>query len=275
MRRGSWPGSITRRVARRPRSTCWSALAMSTNSWRQLPIWLTWRSRSPLSVPLSPQVNHPEVPMRSIRNLILVVGAALAMACSDNPTDPSASPSFGLAGQDQTRHEQLKQLLQAEKERIKQERDNGKIVYAVARAEGKLDGDQLKRAKKLGSTATDLLRCEPRPLEGDAAIIGPDGGTLQIGEHQLVIPRGALTEEQVIVGKAPTSPLVDVQFEPEGLQFQQPAQLTLSYKGCDVPTGDLLVAYLGIGNRILELPVSHDYRSYSEVTGEIHHFSRY
>src|SRR3954469_5238237 len=159
MRRGSWPGSITRRVARRPRSTYWSALAMSTNSWRPLPIWLTWRSRSPLSVPLSPRVNHParEVPMRSIRNLILVFGAALAMAGSDNPMDPSASPSFGLAGQDQTRHEQLKQLLQAEKERIKQERDNGKIAYAVARAEWKLYGDQLKRAKKLGSTATDLL----------------------------------------------------------------------------------------------------------------------
>jgi hypothetical protein len=213
--------------------------------------------------------------MRSVRNLILVVGAALALACTDNPTDPSASPSFGVAGQDQTRHDQLKQLLQAEKDRIKQERENGKVAYEVARAEWKLYRDQLKRAKKLGSTVTDLLRCEPRPLEADAAIIGAEGGMLQIGEHQLVIPRGALTEEQVIVGKAPTSSLVDVEFEPEGLQFQRPAQLTLSYKGCAVPTGDLLVAYLGIGNRILELPVSHDYRSYSEVTGEIHHFSRY
>src|SRR4051812_4450629 len=45
MRRGSWPGSITRRVAGRPRWTCWSGLAMSTNSWRQLPIWRRWRSR--------------------------------------------------------------------------------------------------------------------------------------------------------------------------------------------------------------------------------------
>jgi hypothetical protein len=213
--------------------------------------------------------------MRSVRNLIVVVGAALAIACSDSPTDPSAPPSFGLAGQEQTRHEQLKQLLQAERERIKQERENGKLAYEVARAEWKLYRDQLKGAKKLGSIAIDLLRCEPRPLEGDAAIIGPDGGTLQIGEHQLVIPRGALTEEQVILGKAPTSSLVDVEFEPEGLQFQRPAELTLSYKGCAVPAGDLLVAYLGTGNRILELPVSYDYRSYSEVTGVIHHFSRY
>src|SRR3954468_19083413 len=212
--------------------------------------------------------------MRSVRSLILVVGAALALACTDGPTDPSISPSFGL-GQNQTRHDQLKQLLRAEKERIAQERENGKVAYEVARAEWKLYRDQLKRARKLGSTATDLLRCEPRPLEGDAAIIGPDGGTLQIGEHQLVIPPGALAEEQVIVGKAPTSSLVDVEFEPEGLLFQRPAQLTLSYKGCAVPAGDLLVAYLGSGNRILELPVSHDQRSYSEVTGEIHHFSRY
>src|SRR3954467_1887477 len=45
MRRESWHGSISRRVGGRPRSTYWSALAMSTNSWKQLPIWPRWRSR--------------------------------------------------------------------------------------------------------------------------------------------------------------------------------------------------------------------------------------
>ena len=38
---------------------------------------------------------------------------------------------------------------------------------------------------------------------------------------------------------------VDVQFEPHGLEFQQPVQLKLSYKGCIRPTiSDFLVAYL-------------------------------
>ena len=62
---------------------------------------------------------------------------------------------------------------------------------------------ELGRGRELAPV--DLLRCEPRPYDADATIIGPDGGTLHIGEHQLVIPRGALTREELIVAEAPTS----------------------------------------------------------------------
>lgn len=122
----------------------------------------------------------------------------------------------------------------------------------------------------------DLLRCEPRPYDGDAAIVGPDGGTLHVGEHQLVIPKGALTREELIIAEAPTSTLVDVDFSPEGLTFERPAELTLSYKGCDVPSDIALVlAYVGAGHRILELPRSQDRRDSSKVVGEVGHFSQY
>jgi hypothetical protein len=212
-----------------------------------------------------------------MRNLILAVVVGLAVGCSDStsPTTPSeVTPSFQVV--DKAQHEQLKQQLEAAKQRMKQERDEGKLALEVARAEWKAYRKQFKDAKKTGGMVIDLLRCEPRPLEGDAEIIGPQGGTLHIGEHELVIPRGALSEEKLIVAAARTSSLVDVQFEPEGLQFQVPATLTLSYKGCDVPAGiDLKVAYLSVGNQIAELPPSEDYRSYSEVIGEIRHFSRY
>jgi hypothetical protein len=218
--------------------------------------------------------------MRSLRNFALVVVTGLAVACTDGalPSDPSeGAPSFKVEGTTgQSRHQQLKALLEAEKERIKRERDQRKGEFERARAEWKLFRRDQKRNEKLNSRVADLLRCEPREYEGDAAIIGPAGGTLHIGDHELVIPRGALTEEQLITGEARTSSLVDVEFEPEGLQFQRPAQLTLSYKHCQVPAAlDLLVAYLGVGNKILEFPTSKDYRSYSEVTGEINHFSRY
>jgi hypothetical protein len=220
-----------------------------------------------------------EVHMHRSPKLVLGVIVGLALACADStaPSPSVGSPSFQSAvASDQDRHEQLKQLLEAEKARIKLERENGKLAYELARAEWKTYKTELKRARKLGAPATELLRCAPRPLEGDAEIIGPDGGTLHIGDHELVIPRGALAEEQLIVGRAPTSSLVAVEFEPEGLQFQQAASLSLSYKNCDVPPGlDLAVAYLGAGNRILELPLSQDHRAESEVTGEIHHFSRY
>jgi hypothetical protein len=217
--------------------------------------------------------------MRPALNVVLAGALSLLLACADGlaPEPPAGDrPSFQLGTSVQSRHEQLKALLALEKERIKQQRDAGKLGFEVARAEWKIYKRELKQAKKLGSKPVDLLRCEPKPFEGDAAIIGPEGGTLHIGPHTLVIPHGALSEEQLIVGEAPTSSLVDVDFEPEGLHFERPAQLTLSYKGCDVPAGlDLQLVYLGSGNRILELPPSEDHPEESEVSGEIQHFSRY
>jgi hypothetical protein len=236
--------------------------------------------------------------MRNARQLLLamlVFVGGVTMACSDAtaPTNPSdLSPSYSWAEQEatkeerQARHEQLKLLLKLQKERIKQEKALRKGEYVLARNEWKEHKhewkaykEQLKRAKK-GQANTlldvDLLRCKPRPYDGEAAIIGPDGGTLHIGEHQLVIPKGALSQEELIVAEAPTSSLVDVDFYPEGLTFAQSAKLTLSYKDCQVPIDiDLRLAYVGWGLRILELPPSQDLRDLSEVTGDIDHFSRY
>jgi hypothetical protein len=222
---------------------------------------------------------------------MLVVLGSVTMGCNDagSPTIPSdSSPSFSTAEQElskeerQQRHEQLKLLLKQQKERIKQEKELRKAAYELARGEWKAyKHDWKQQAKKNKKTKQlvdfDLLRCKPRPFEGEAAIIGPDGGTLHVGEHQLVIPRNALAQEELIVAEAPTSSLVDVDFVyPEGLKFARPAQLTLSYKGCQVPTSiDLRLAYLGWGLRILELPPSQDQKDLSEVTGDIDHFSRY
>jgi hypothetical protein len=226
--------------------------------------------------------------MRSARQLLFTIGpvfAVLVLACSDAnaPTGQlTGGPSFSSASQEitreqwQQRHELLKEHLKAEKERIKAQRELRKLEFELARAEWKAYRREWKRLNKGKLKVFELLRCEPRPYDGEAAIIGPDGGTLHIGEHQLVIPRGALAEEQLIKGEALTSSLVDVEFSPGGLTFAKPAELTLSYKSCDVPaTIDLLLAYVGWGNRILEFPPSQDLKSLSEVVGEIDHFSRY
>ena len=110
----------------------------------------------------------------------------------------------------------------------------------------------------------------PRPRSS-----GPQGGSIKVGEHELVIPKGALAREELIVAEAPTSPLVDVTFAPHGLQFLAPAQLTLSYKGCIRPTStEFLIAYIQ-GNQVLELPPSVDDKSDDEVDADIDHFSRY
>jgi hypothetical protein len=236
--------------------------------------------------------------MRSVRHLLLamlVLVGGVSIACTDAsaPTNQSdLSPSFNTAEQEATkearqqRHEQLKTLLDLQKDRIKQEKELRKGAYELARDEWKAYDHEWKEYKELlkhakkGQASTfmdvDLLRCKPQPYDGEAAIIGPDGGTLHIGEHQLVIPKGALTQEELIVAEAATSSLVDVDFYPEGLQFAKSAKLTLSYKECMVPLDlELRLAYVGWGLRILELPPSEDLKGSSEVTGDIDHFSRY
>lgn len=230
--------------------------------------------------------------MRSARHLLLVMLLAVGgvtIACTDagSPTAPSSStPSFSSSEQElgtaeqQQRHQELKLLLKQQKERIKKEKELRKDAYELARDEWKAYKNDWKKAKKNKKNSyvidTELLRCRPRPYEGEAALIGPDGGTIHVGEHELVIPRNALAQEELIVAEAPTSSLINVDFSPEGLQFARPAQLTLSYRGCQVPADvDLRLAYLGFGLKVLELPPSDDQKDWSEVTGDIDHFSRY
>ena len=227
--------------------------------------------------------------MRIVRHLLLTMilaVSAIVMACTEagSPTAPSnASVSFSAAQQEmskeewQQRHEELKLLLEREKDRIKAEKELRKGDYELATKEWKAYKHEWKRARKSKLMfEVELLRCKPRPWEREIEIIGPDGGTLQVGEHKLVIPRGALEKEYLISAEAPTSSLIDVEFQPEGLRFARSAELTLSYKDCFVPSDvDLRLAYLGWGLRVLELPPSEDRKDLDEVIGDIDHFSRY
>ena len=241
---------------------------------------------------------HPqvEVPMRrwmSYRLLPLVaVFALLACSDADAPSAPSSAPnvSFSLVSDSaKARHEALKEELEARKAYFKEMKEANRDALKEARAEWKeWRADwraQYKLAKEAwkrehpgekGGPEIQLLRCEPREYAGDAAVIGPKGGTLHMGDHELVIPEGALDEEVLVSAEAPTSSLVDVKFQPHGLQFRKPAQLTLSYERCVRPTSaDLLIAYLGLGNQVWELPPSVDDKSGKDVTADIDHFSRY
>lgn len=228
-----------------------------------------------------------------LRLVALSVGL-VALGCSDagNPLEPSSSlsPQLSMASDSaHARHEALKQELEARKAYFKEQREANRDGLRAARAEWKawkedwIEQYKLeKRAWKRehpgekGGPDTELMRCEPRDYSADAAIIGPNGGTLHVGDHELVIPKGALDHEELITAEAPTSSLVDVKFQPEGLQFSRDAQLKLSYKGCVRPTSaDLFVAYLGQGNKVLELPPSRDQKLDDDVEADIGHFSRY
>ena len=223
-----------------------------------------------------------------------VAAGLIVLGCSDAgaPAEPTNSfaPAFSVASDSaHARHEALKQQLEERKAYFKAMKEANKDDLKAARAEWKawkedwkqqyqVEREAWKRAHpgEKGGPDIQLLRCAPQDYSADAAIIGPNGGTVHAGPHELVIPKGALDHEELIVAEAPTSSLVDVSFAPQGLKFLKPAQLTLSYKGCVRPTdADFLVAYLGQGNQILELPPSTDQKVDDKVEADIGHFSRY
>lgn len=125
--------------------------------------------------------------------------------------------------------------------------------------------------------ATGLLRCSPRPADSVTQTIGPDGGTLSVGAHRLVIPAGALVEPVTITAVAPSDTVNQVRFQPQGLVFLRPASLTMSYANCSL-LGSLVpnrIAYTSDALVILEYLVSFDDLFSRSVTGQVQHFSTY
>lgn len=121
----------------------------------------------------------------------------------------------------------------------------------------------------------DLLPCNVTTDQWNTANIGPDGGRLNVGPHSLVIPRGALRSRTQITAHAVRGNHVRVEFSPSGLQFSQPASLTLSYGACKVSGKPVEVVYLKSDTTVTEKEPSQDYPKQKWVVGTIKHFSSY
>ncbi len=91
------------------------------------------------------------------------------------------------------------------------------------------------RAPVLGSLLKGLLVCDQQRYARTVTTVGSAGGTIRVGKHTLVIPRGALTRSVTITAEAPADFVASVRFSPEGLKFSRPATVTLDYSSC--PSG--------------------------------------
>jgi len=120
-----------------------------------------------------------------------------------------------------------------------------------------------------------LLSCSPQPYVSRTQVVGPNGGTILVGTHKLVIPAGALSRDYTIRAEQVTHRVNSVRFSPEGLKFAKPAKLTLSYSNCSALLLLKRVVYTDELLRILELIPSFDNLRTKTVTGDIRHFSRY
>ena len=134
---------------------------------------------------------------------------------------------------------------------------------------GGLHGDQL-----LGFS---LLSCTPLPYDSTSQLVGPDGGTINVGVYSLAIPAGALNDTVTITAVAPSGSVNLVEFQPAGLHFTANAQLTMSYANCGL-LGSLLprtIAYTSDDLNILYLLPTIDNIFSHSVTGQLKHFSDY
>lgn len=141
---------------------------------------------------------------------------------------------------------------------------------ALPAPEASLIGDLLR--------PTGLLKCSALAYDSETRTIGEAGGSISAGPHILIVPAGALDAPTQITMTASTSRGVnEVHLEPEGLQFDRSASLTMSYANCSL-LGKLLpkrIAYTDERLNIISYLLSLDNIFAKRVTGRLDHFSDY
>ena len=130
----------------------------------------------------------------------------------------------------------------------------------------------------LGLPPLGFLKCQPQPYASSTVAIGPAGGVIQVNNHRLTVPAGALDSTVMITMEAPSDTIRSVRFSPEGLVFD-PAhrpRLRMDYKKCSLLS--LLpkrVVYTDEQLNVLEWLLTLDLLSLLRVEADLDHFSRY
>ena len=130
--------------------------------------------------------------------------------------------------------------------------------------------------------APEPLECPTDVTLSGQAVIGPSGGTLRAGRHQVVIPAGALTETLTFTLAAPAGTPLLIEASAQGLEhvpFKKPVTVVVDYARCpagEVDAGALSAWYVeGSPPQLLKRmsgaqePAASTYRFYTD------HFSGY
>lgn len=220
--------------------------------------------------------------MRFTRFLVLAF-VALVAACSYAPT----------SGEQMTISElrELARIEAAERQRVAELSAQSEATFdslhaqfllgGLIRTVGGVTGGLVETTGGLVSTTGELLSdvlglliCTPERYTATVQVVGPQGGTIRVGQHKLEIPRNALRRPTVITAERPTEKVASVRFSPHGLQFERSATLTMDYSHCSYKKKNRM-AYTDEQLKILEYPPSIDDRRKQHVEARIDHFSRY
>ena len=125
----------------------------------------------------------------------------------------------------------------------------------------------------------------PRLLKAfeQSKLIDGNGGTLSVGDEvhgisKLVIPANALGNEVLITFSWESTDLLEAQFSPHGIIFDEPVRLELSYKDADltgVNEDGLKIYYYNDNTGVWELVGDQVDKTKKVVVGYTNHFSRY
>lgn len=208
--------------------------------------------------------------------------ASVTIACSTDRVSAPAAPGAvraAMSPEDSVARftrDSIKFALEAARDSAKAAE---KAEHDLAKAQLdslKADWESYKRAVKRKEVKAEVLRCAPQPRASVTKVLGPKGGSFNFGPHQLLVPAGALDTNVTITGTAPSNPTVNVEFEPHGLQFKRPVQMTVDYKQCIVPDSvELGVTYMLNGWYAVEKMPSADVRKDKKITAITDHFSGY
>ena len=141
--------------------------------------------------------------------LVLALSATVSCSAGDSPTAPAATQA------DDQQAYLLGNLFEGD---------------GLLGIDGLLSGDGLVGDVVTGVVGsvlkvTDLLTCTPQPYQVTRKAIGYQGGTITVGNHILVVPRGALRQSTLITAEQMPGRTNSVRFSPEGLQFEQAGSL--------------------------------------------------
>jgi hypothetical protein len=121
-----------------------------------------------------------------------------------------------------------------------------------------------------------LVSCNVKQTYSASQVIGPNGGVLKIGPHQLYVPPKALKQNVRISAVAPQGKYVQIKFEPQDLKFQRKTALTMSYAECSLLSPlKLKIVYADDNLEILEVLPTVVSVLTRTATAPVDHFSRY
>jgi hypothetical protein len=126
------------------------------------------------------------------------------------------------------------------------------------------------------SSPSSLLRCRPMAYDSVTAVIGPTGGDIKVSRHVLSISGGTLKQRTTITAVAPSDTLNRIRFQPEGLVFNKPVVLVMSYANCTLDgSSPREIVYTDDALRVLEHEPSKDDPAGKRVGALLTHFSQY